>query len=180
MKKKIIGTLAILGTVILVGCSGSTDNSSNDSSSSGGTFNYTDTISAQKIQDPGYGYDIFFQIDYDNKGDLDGGSSVIIMADGGASEIKVGKHTNGRGTGGLICDKLGGNPSTPTVTDEYASYVCSGYFTHGYDDLQGMILEKGKAYSFFLRYFDRDGVLVEESEIAAVLEYGDEVLSIQQ
>jgi len=136
--------------------------------------NNADRIIIENTNDPAdYGYDVFFQLTYAIRGELAyGESSQIIMSDG-EREIYAGKHTEGRGTYGLDCRRIGGYGDHNTwLTNDRVSYACAIGGTR-YDI--NIILEKGKEYQFFVRYF-QDGKMTGESDIQAVLAYEDKMI----
>lgn len=185
MKKKIAGVLSIVSMVILVGCGGGSSDSSTDTGdntggggddSTAGTGYYTDTIFAEKYQSSNY----FFKIDYDEEGKLgDYESSKIIMSDG-QTETEVSQGGSNLASAALACNKLGGDPTQGSaLTDDRISYVCDTHLS-GYRNGITIVFEKGEEYSFLVRYYDKNQAVITESEVQIVLEYGDEVLSIQQ
>jgi len=187
MKMKLMGSLVIMG-MILVGCGGGTTVESNNNGSSnnpdrgttpnGITINHTDKISIKKYDDPLWkGHKVFFHSEWDNFGDLAYDEGAYLIMSDGTKEETVGKHTNGTGTRSLICNRISGygNDTTQWFSDEQISYGCKSLgslYNHN------IVLKKGKQYSFFIRYI-KDGKRTGESEVQAVLEYGDKVLSIQ-
>ena len=134
-----------------------------------------DQIIIENLNDPaGYGYDAFFKVYYSERKELEyEEASYIIMTDGN-TEKTVGKHTSGTGTYGLVCTIIGGygDYSEWSTTDNRISYNCK----YGNKDIN-IFLEKGKQYSFFLRYF-KEGQVTEESAIQATIEYGDKMINI--
>ena len=127
-----------------------------------------DKLIIKNNNDPArYGYDVFFSVFHGERSDLEyKRDSQIIMTDGN-TEKYVGSHLNG-----LTCNRIGGyGDYREWLTDDRVSYGCK----IGIKDIN-IILEKGKRYSFFVRYF-KDGQVTGQSEIQAFVEYGDKFIN---
>lgn len=149
---------------------------------------YSDRVIIEDINDPlGYGYDVFFNINWDAKDNFSYGQyAYIIMTDGTTEKVIKSRDSRTSSAQRLSCRWLGykgaesGEPANSDyITDDLVSYICSsGSISSGIN----IILKKGELYSFFIRY-DTNGAEsggIIDSEIHAILEYGDEILSIQQ